>query len=199
VVDRVYCTPLGEAVFALLYEAVFSDVEEMADLADTPQTSFGMLRPILSPYVPQWQRSLTVPDWTLRAGQYVFRASLGRGLWRRIAIDGESMLDELAGAILDAYEFGHDHLYQFSYRNRFGVQQIINHRYMDDGPWTSETRVGDVPLPVGQVMTYVFDFGDWWEFEVTLEQIGSPEKAPRKPVLLDGRGDAPEQYPSWDE
>jgi hypothetical protein len=44
-------------------------------------------------------------------------------------------------------------------------------------------------------MTYVFDFGDWWEFEVTLERVDPPKASMRVPVLLDGRGHAPEQYP----
>ena len=54
-------------------------------------------------------------------------------------------------------------------------------------------------VAVGQSMTYLFDFGDNWEFQVTLEQIDPAGKAPLGPVLIDGRGDAPEQYPSWDE
>ena len=199
VVDRVYRTPLGEAVFALLYEAVFGDLKLVTELADAPQASFGALQPILSPYVPQWQNNLTLPAWAFRAGHYVFKASLDRDLWRRIAIDGEALLDDLAGAILDAYEFDRDHLYEFSYRNRFGVQESVHHSYMDEGPWTDEVRVGDVPLAVGQSMTYLFDFGDQWLFEVTLEQVDADKKPPQQPVILDGRGDAPEQYPSWDE
>ena len=92
------------------------------------------------------------------------------GKKRRIATPADQALDALASAILDAVEFDHDHLYKFSYRNRFGVLERVNHPYMDEGPWTSEVLVGGVPLRVGQAMTYVFDFGDWWEFDVTLER-----------------------------
>ena len=53
--------------------------------------------------------------------------------------------------------------------------------------------VGDVPLRVGQAMTYVFDFGDWWEFDVTLESV-DPEMAIEKPVVLEAHGEPPEQY-----
>jgi hypothetical protein len=56
-----------------------------------------------------------------------------------------------------------------------------------------EVRVGEVPLRVGQAMTYLYDFGDWWEFEVTLEGV-DPAAEARGPALLDGRGTAPEQY-----
>jgi hypothetical protein len=43
-------------------------------------------------------------------------------------------------------------------------------------------------------MTFLYDFGDWWEFQVTVEEI-EPAAEARGPALLDGRGSAPEQYP----
>jgi hypothetical protein len=199
VVEAVHATPLGEAVLALLGEKVFGDIATMVELDDTPQPPFGALQPIFAPHVPQWRHRLELPPWAFREGRHVFKAALGRDLWRRIAIDAEEPLDALAGAILDAYDFDRDHLYQFSYRNRFGVEESVQHPYLDEGPWTSEVRVGDVPLAVGQSMTYLFDFGDCWEFEVTLEQVEPAVKGLPEPVLIDGRGDAPEQYPSWDE
>jgi hypothetical protein len=48
-----------------------------------------------------------------------------------------------------------------------------------------------------QTMTYVFDFGDWWEFDVTLEQI-DPDMQIKKAVLLQAHGESPEQYPRWE-
>jgi hypothetical protein len=198
-IARVHRTPWGEAVFALLYEELFSDYDKVRELEDAAQPPFGVLQPAFAPYVPQWQGNLRPPSWAFREGGYVFKATLWRGLWRQIAIDGGAPLDDLAGAILDAYAFMHDHLYRFSYRNRFGVEERINHPDMDEGPWADEVRVGDVPLTMGQSMTYLFDFGDQWEFEVTLERIDPPERAPYRPVILDGRGGAPEQYPSGDE
>jgi hypothetical protein len=199
IVERVTQTPLGEAVFARLYDGLFGDLKKVAALAGAPQGALGTLQPLFAPYVPQWQHNLELPSWAFRPGRYVFKASLGRGLWRRVALDAGEPLDALAGAILDAYAFDRDHLYEFSYRNRFGVEERVQHRYMDEGPWTDEVRVGDVPLAEGESMTYLFDFGDQWEFEVTLDRIDPPQERPRRPELLDGRGEAPEQYPDWDE
>jgi hypothetical protein len=110
IVERIYPTPLGSAVFALLYVQVFSDWVRVTDLADTPQPSLGALQPVFAPYVPQWQHSLSLPSWAYRPGRYVFKVSLGRGLWRRIAIDAGAPLDVLASAILSAYDFDYDHL-----------------------------------------------------------------------------------------
>lgn len=95
---------------------------------------------------------------------------------RRIAIPGGATLDDLAAAILDAVEFDHDHLYRFEYQNRFGVEEHINHFFLEEKLWTREVRVGDVPLGLDQAMTFLFDFGDWWEFDVTLERV-DPELA----------------------
>jgi hypothetical protein len=67
---------------------------------------------------------------------------------------------------------------------------------MDEGPWAHEVRVGDLPLQVGQSMTFVYDFGDWWEFGVTLEGIDADMKIDG-PTVLESHGEPPEQYPDW--
>ena len=198
-IDHVTSTPLGMAVFALLGREVFSGFDEMLELEENPLESFGALQPVVQPYVSAWQNNLVLPARAFRKGVHVFKVSLGRGLWRRIAIPGALPLEELAETIIGAFEFTYDHLYRFSYRNRFGVETHVNHSYLDEGPWTSEVRVGDVPLQEGQSMTYLYDFGDWWEFKVMLERLDPPDRAMKEPAILEARGEAPQQYPSWDE
>jgi hypothetical protein len=77
--------------------------------------------------------------------------------------------------------------------------ESVHHPFMDDGPWTSEVLVGDLPLGVGQEMTYLFDFGDNWEFKVTLERIDPPDAAIKAPVVLESQGEPFEQYRRWDD
>jgi hypothetical protein len=197
--ERVTSTPLGLAIFALLGKEVFSDFDKMLHLEEISLESFGALQPVVQPYVSAWQNNLVLPAWAFRKGVHIFKVSLGRGLWRRIAIPGALLLEDLAETIIGAFEFTYDHLYRFSYRNRFGIETHAYHPYMDDGPRASEVRVGDVPLQEGQSMTYLYDFGDQWMFEVTLERVGPPDRAMKEPAILDVRGEAPEQYPSWDE
>jgi hypothetical protein len=77
--------------------------------------------------------------------------------------------------------------------------QEVNHPYMDEGPpFTSEMRIGQLPLRAGQTMTFLFDFGDNWEFGVTLEQV-DPDRVTKKSAILESHGKAPEQYPGWGE
>jgi hypothetical protein len=197
-VEHVSSTPLGASVFALLTEELFGDFDKLLELEDTPRESFGVLQPVFQPYMAAWRNNLSLSAWAFRDGVHVFKVSLSRGLWRRIAMPAVLTLDELAHTILDAFAFDSDHLYQFSYRNQFGVETHVNHPYMDDGPWAPEVRVGDVPLQEGQSMTYLFDFGDQWKFDVALEHVDPADATARDPVVLDGRGEAPDQYPSWD-
>jgi hypothetical protein len=180
-----------------LGEEVFGVFEKIFELEEDPPQSFGALQPVFQPYVLAWTNNLSLPAWVFREGVHVFKVSLGRGLWRRIAIAGALTLDTLADTILDAFEFDHDHLYQFSYRNRFGVETHANHPYMDNGLWASEVRVGDVPLQDGQSMTYLYDFGDRWKFDVTLERVDRADAGSADPIILEGHGEAPKQYSSW--
>jgi hypothetical protein len=193
-IERVYRTPFGEALLSLLHVELFSDWDKTMDVEERVPEMFGVLQFIFQPYFPAWRANLSVPAWTFREGVHVFQVSLGR-VWRRIAVPARASLDALAGAILNAYQFDHDHLYEFSYRNRFGVWERAMHPAMDEGPSADEVRVGDVPLQVGQRMTYLYDFGDSWRFDVALERVEAGETESAKPVILDGRGKAPEQYP----
>jgi hypothetical protein len=192
-IEHIARTLLGDALLAVLHDGFFGDIKNILALESENKIPFGVLQPTLQPYFPEWQNNLTVPEWTFRKGAHVFKVTLWDGLWRRIAIPADDTLDELASAILDAVEFDHDHLHMFEYRNRFGVTERINHPYMDEGPWTSEMQVGETPLKVGQAMTFVFDFGDWWEFEVALERV-APDMALKKPVILEAEGESPDQY-----
>lgn len=191
-IEQINRTPLGDALLALLLAEFFGNIDHILQLEFEEKTPFGVLQPALQPYFPEWKNNLSVPEWAFREGTHVFKVSLW-DLWRRIAIPADQTLDALASAILDAVEFDHDHLHEFSYRNRFGVTDRINHPYMDEGPWTSEVLIGSVPLRVGQAMTYVFDFGDWWEFDVTLERV-NPDMVVKEPVVLEKHGEPPDQY-----
>ncbi|MGA9350827.1 MAG: plasmid pRiA4b ORF-3 family protein [Anaerolineae bacterium] len=196
-IERIYRTAVGDALLALLHTEFFGDFDNILELEGEGEVPFGVLQPVLQPYFPQWENNLSVPKWAFREGTHIFKVSLGR-LWRRIAIPADQTLDALASIILNAVEFDHDHLYRFSYQNRFGALERINHPYLDEGPWTSEVLVGDVPLRIGQTMTYLYDFGDWWEFDVSLEQV-DPDMVIEDSVILEAYGQPLEQYPRWDD
>ena len=196
-IGRVYRTPLGEAVFALLDHQVFGDISTVRDLEEASHVRSGLLQPVFQPYVPAWQRTLDLPLWSYREGTHVFKITLWGDLWRRIAAPAGLSLDALAHAILVAYEFDHDHLYEFVYHDRFGITQRVSHPSLERDPRTNKVRIGDLPLQAGQTLLYHYDFGDDWRFDVTLERVDPADPSLKLPAVLDGSGAPPEQYGEW--
>ena len=47
-------------------------------------------------------------------------------------------------------------------------------------------------------MTFLFDFGDNWRFDVKLERI-EPREELKAPQILETHGKTPQQYPSYEE
>lgn len=54
------------------------------------------------------------------------------------------------------------------------------------------------PKP-GKKMLFLFDYGDEWRFIVELKTIQPAEPRARYPKVVESVGEAPEQYPDWDE
>lgn len=193
---RLARTPLGDAIYHLLFDFFIGDFENMVKYNADDDFPCGELQPLFQPYFPEWQQNLIIPEAEFQAGLHIFKVSLGR-IWRRIAIPAQLTLDALSSAILNAYRFDFDHLYYFSYSNRFGAKVKLYHSYMEEGPWATDVAVGDMPLQPGQSMTYLYDFGDNWQFNVTLERIDPPSPKIKKPTLLESHGKAPQQYGPW--
>ncbi len=196
-IERIDRKVFGDTLVGLLYTKVFWDSNFIFESQEEGRVPAGVVQPILQPYFPEWKKNFSIPEWVFREGTHLFKVALGR-LWFRIAVPANLTLEWLASAILKAVKFDSDHLYHFEYENPFGAIERINHDFIDEGPWASDVRVGDVPLRVGQKMTYLYDFGDNWEFDVTLEQVDR-DHAVKKPRVLEMHGSPPEQYPNWDE
>jgi hypothetical protein len=192
-IEQVWRMPLGDALVALLTTFMQEHFEEILDYDDLSEIPFGVLQPVLQPYFPEWQNNLTFPAEEFRKGTYVFKVSLGK-TWRRIAIPAELTLEELAVTIINAYDFDFDHLYKFTYMNRFGASKRVTHPYMEEYVSTDEVQVGELPLQPGQSMEFVYDFGDWWTFEVTLEAIEAVDPKLSEAQVIEKKGQAPKQY-----
>ena len=173
------------------------EIEDQEDRA-LEQPQFGAWQPVFQPYFPLWQENLRLPEPTLRQGMFVFRVSLGK-VWRLIAMPANQTLDDLVGVILRSVKFDSDHLYKFSYRDRMGARVSVHHPAMDEPPYTDEVKIGTLPLEPGQTMDLTYDFGDNWPFTVKLERIEPPDAKLKAPRILESHGEAPQQYPDWDD
>jgi Plasmid pRiA4b ORF-3-like protein len=164
-----------------------------------PLECFAQWSRVVRPHIKGWQKDLDIPAPLFQPGPHVFKVSLGADCWRRIALRGESHLDELAATILDAFGFDQDHLYRFSYKDRFGRTIEIDHPYLagdSDNALADDVKVGDIPLSKGMHIGFLFDFGDQWEFDIQTESVDFG-RATKKPQVLEKHGKAPKQYGGW--
>jgi hypothetical protein len=182
-----------------------------------PTLPINEFQSTLSPYFPQWQRTLAVQSVSFRAGRHIFKVSMSQSIWRRIAIEGEATLRDLSALILQSVEFDSDHLDQIVYTNLLGRKVKVVHPYADGQYHTTDVKISSLPLAEGSMMEYVFDFGDWWKFEVLLETIVTSPSAPepkaqgkksakrsqtrarQRGEIIEVHGEAPPQYPSYEE
>jgi hypothetical protein len=184
---------IGDALLALLYRKFFQ-YEKPLVLEKDEKATVARLQALLQPYFPEWKKTLSIPERGFLEGTYIFKVSSGR-VGFRIPIPAGYSLASLSSFILDTVKFDYDHLYQFEYENPFGALERVNHPYMDEGPWADDVLIGNLPLRIGQKMSYLYDFGDNWEFEVTLEKIDLDRKI-EKQILLEQHGKPPKQYPT---
>jgi len=185
-------TPFGEAVL----ETVLPRDQILPwDLGTKKMPrDFGVWQPVFQKYFPEWRNNLRLPETEFRDGVYYFKVTLGFP-WRRIAIPARNTLDDLAWAIIKAYRFDGDHLYEFRFRQRDGAYAEVSHPYVDDADFqTDEFSIGDLPLQEGQSMVFLYDFGASWKFNVTLEKIEPPNRQMKKPRVVESHGKPPAEY-----
>jgi len=184
----------GDAVFTLLWNRCFVGGRGYNLAIDG---RFGILQALFRPHFPAWQKTLVLPEVQGQEGVYVFKVSLGN-IWLLIALPSSNTLAELADAILDSVNFDDDHLYEFTWRDRFGAKATAGHDYTEEPPFASEMELGKLDLRPGQTMKFLFDFGDNWLFDIKLERIDPPSPRMKKPRVLESHGKTPEQYPRWE-
>jgi hypothetical protein len=127
-------------------------------------------------------------------GNYVFKVSLGRGVWRKIKISSRHTLEDLHDAIQMAFDFDNDHLYSFFMDGKKYSDNAYHAPLLDEGPYVNQVRIGELDLYEGQHFLYFFDYGDSWEFDVQLLQINRDEPLLKKPEVIEEKGKAPRQY-----
>ena len=66
--------------------------------------------------------------------------------------------------------------------------------YDNDPEDASETAIGSFKLDEKQVFYYLFDFGDEWWHEITVEKTGEQADDEKYPRIIEKKGESPEQY-----
>jgi hypothetical protein len=150
---------------------------------------------------------------------FVFKVALAekKSIWRKIALRGDQTLDDLHEAIYDAFDRDDEHLYSFYFplpgakkSRRFsmhnGVEYASPFACEDHGPFSdpdvlnaAKTKIGSLKLRPKQAFNYLFDYGDEWWHEITVEEIDAPQEKGKYPRMLESHGESPPQYPDLDD
>lgn len=152
-------------------------------------------------HIPDWKRSLLQVERNItETGSYIFNVSVGKASCK-IVVPANISLDELAYGILAAFDFDNDHLYEFIYKNEYGIEESIAHPFLDrdDEYCTADCPVGYMPLYKGMTFIFHFDFGDDWEFKIQVEAVPPTESDYPELTVIEKRGTPPEQYPDWED
>ena len=181
---EIHRTDFGDAMFVAMHGL---------DTLDKEKTK--ALQANMKKYFPNWKGTLTQPTAEYRDGRYTFKVSLGE-TWRRIVASANVGLEQLADAVLAAYNFDNEHMYQFELRDPKGNGiQIVGPNIKDAEYFADEFRVGDVPLVVGDSMILHYDFRDDWLFKVNLESVDEIDGRKAKSIkVTEKSGSAPKQY-----
>ena len=203
-IEKIEITNFGAAMLSKLldnFQTLDYKWQNAAEIenAEFDANAFNLLQTIFQPYFPEWQNIFRLPQTETANGIYIFKVSLDKKTWRKIAVSSADVLDDLHNAIQKAFEFDNDHLYQFSFRNHFGIEQRVPHPMCEEEFSTDEFEIKDLPLRIGEKMEYVFDFGDHWQFTIELEAIEPPNPKFKRAKIIESHGKAPEQYPDWED
>jgi hypothetical protein len=142
-------------------------------------------------------------------GTQVFRVSLNAKLYRDIEIPSSKKLYDLASAIVAAFGFDFDHAFGFYSLLKGNIlRSPVKYELfadMDDIGEESDagsvkrTRISEAFPEIGHKMTFLFDYGDGWQFQVELIGENTKERGAKYPRVVRKVGTAPEQYPREEE
>lgn len=109
-------------------------------------------------------------------------------VWRRLLVPGGYTLDRVHRAIQYAMGWRDCHLHCFDVGGvQYGVPDPEGELELHD---EMDVRLDAVAEP-GSVFRYTYDYGDWWEHSVEVEDVFAADPDERYPICLDGRRACP--------
>ncbi len=112
-------------------------------------------------------------------------------------------MENLHDAIQEAFGWDDDHLYAFFLSGRAWDSLTEVHCPFPGGdaepPLADEVTLAELELQPGQRFLYLFDFGDNLRHQIeVVDSFPAPAEG-SFPRIVQSHGEAPPQYPTWDE
>lgn len=112
-------------------------------------------------------------------------------IWRRIQIKSNSTLYTLHNTIQEAMVWTNSHLHDFSKDGKYYgmVEEGIE---LAEGTLNERKHIiADVLKSEGDMLNYIYDFGDGWRHEIALEKILKAEEQINYPICIAGKRSCP--------
>jgi hypothetical protein len=145
-----------------------------------------------------------------QSSTHIFRVSLmgDTKVYRDLEIASSASLRAFAQAIVKSFDFDFDHAFGFYSGKTPRTLMEEQPKYelfadMDetetDALSVERTTVAIAFPQPRHRMTFLFDYGDEWLFQVTLTGTGQKAPKTRYPKVLASQGASPKQYPGPDD
>lgn len=105
-------------------------------------------------------------------------------VWRRVLVPADIRLADLHHVIQACFGWDDDHLHRFTVGEPYRADTV--YEPADE----ARVRLRDLASSVGDKVSYLYDFGDDWLHEITVEEHVEAGEA-QLPTLLGGRGRSP--------
>jgi Plasmid pRiA4b ORF-3-like protein. len=116
---------------------------------------------------------------------------------RNVTMGDHFTLEDLHNLIQKSVDFDSDHLYYFqigsgAFQKRYFAPECADEKWL-----ANEVSLAELGLREGKQFEYVFDFGDEWHFQITVEHILNEHT--QKCEIKRIKGKNPQQYYDCDE
>jgi len=119
-------------------------------------------------------------------------------VWRKVIVPSDFTFEEFHFVIQISFGWEFSHLFFFSpkgYKSRPIIEMIDDDdeffEMLDDDSMDADTTIlSDIFIKEKQKFTYLYDFGDDWKHQITLEKIYKDDEN-EKPILINGEGACP--------
>jgi hypothetical protein len=109
-------------------------------------------------------------------------------IWRRLLVPSNTYVRTLHGIINITMGWKDRHLYEFKIAGKsYGIADPESPGMIED----RLLRVARFKWQPGDAFTYVYDFGDWWRHDVTIEAIEPNTRRRQRARCIDGAGACP--------
>ena len=182
------------SLIQMIYPLIISNDETLTQLM-FHRPKRGYYKEIFQPYFKDLNNTLKYPKNEIREGTFVLKITLWKA-YRTVEVPSDIDFEELAQLILHLFNFDNDHLFEFVFTNRFGEKKAVKsyHTTQDKNDFDAgEFYLKNLPLRELESFTFIFDFGDWWEFDILIEKFFEGKKI-EKVEIIKSHGEAPTQY-----